>query len=53
MFNDKITPKEIAVFLRNNLDYDTKIKKSHLTIAKTTVGEYFGQRKEKNQQVYE
>ena len=43
LFHDKITAKEIAVFIKNNLDYDSKLRKPRPTITKIMVGQFFGQ----------
>ena len=45
LFDNKISGKELAIFIKNNLDYDSKLKKCENTITKSTVGEYFGQKK--------
>jgi hypothetical protein len=41
MFDNKISTREIAIFIRQNLDYEAKIKKKK-TLQKDKVGEYFG-----------
>lgn len=57
---ERITPKEVALILRDNMDYETKIKKTTEKINKLEVGTYFGTAKKDknaimddfNQQVY-
>ena len=39
-FEDKISEREIALLIRQNLDYDAQIKKKQ-TFKKDRVGEYF------------
>ena len=39
-FDDKISQREIALLIRQNLDYDAQIKKKQ-TFKKDRVGEYF------------
>lgn len=42
LFNNKISPKDVAIFIRENMDYETKVKKVGEKINRQEVGGYFG-----------
>lgn len=49
LFGDSISPKDIAILLMENMEYETKVKKVNEKISKQEVGAYFGTtKKDKN-----